>query len=98
MGPSPVPSDTRRAILDADDPVRLAITAVNPAPQLIPGVAEVLRGQRPNEGLVEQVVERALRIARPLKTSASTPEYRRHMLGWLVKRGLQAVMDRDRHA
>jgi 4-hydroxybenzoyl-CoA reductase subunit beta len=78
--------------------VRLAITAVNPAPQLIPGVAEVLRGQRPNEGLVEQVVERALRIARPLKTSASAPEYRRHMLGWLVKRGLQAVMDRDRHA
>jgi 4-hydroxybenzoyl-CoA reductase subunit beta len=78
--------------------VRLAITAVNPAPQLIPGVAEVLRGQRPNEDLVGQVVAQALRIARPLKTSASTPEHRRHMLGWLVKQGLQAILGGDRHA
>jgi 4-hydroxybenzoyl-CoA reductase subunit beta len=78
--------------------VRLAITAINPAPQLIPGVAEVLRGQRPNEDLLEQVVAQALRIARPLKTSASTPEYRRHMLGWLVKQGLQAALGGDRHA
>jgi 4-hydroxybenzoyl-CoA reductase subunit beta len=77
---------------------RLAITAVNPAPQLIPGIAELLRGQRPNDVLVGQVVEQALRIARPLKTSASTPEYRRHMLGWLVKQGLQAVLGGDRHA
>jgi 4-hydroxybenzoyl-CoA reductase subunit beta len=78
--------------------VRLAITAVNPAPQLIPGVAEMLRGQRSNEDLVGQVVEQTLRIARPLKTSASTPEYRRHMLRWLVKQGLQAVLGGDRHA
>jgi 4-hydroxybenzoyl-CoA reductase subunit beta len=89
------------ASLEDDGTIRdaqLAITAVNPAPQLIPGVAEVLRGQRPNEDLAGQVVERALRIARPLKTSASTPEYRRHMLGWLVKQGLQAVLGGDRHA
>lgn len=78
-----------RTVLDA----RLAITAVNPAPRLIPGVGELLTRQQPAEDAILQVVERALRVAKPLKTSASTPEYRRYLLGWLVAQGLRAVLN-----
>jgi CO dehydrogenase flavoprotein C-terminal domain len=83
------------ASLEYDSAIRdahLAVTAVNPAPRVISGNVEILRGQRLSGELVEQVVERALRVARPLKTSANTPEYRRHMLGYLVKQGLKTAM------
>ncbi|MBI3325227.1 MAG: hypothetical protein HYZ81_00785, partial [Nitrospinae bacterium] len=75
-------------VLDA----RIAITAVNPSPHLIPGVSEILQGHPPAEPSIALVVERALRVAKPLKTSASTPDYRRYMLGWLVTQGLRAVL------
>jgi 4-hydroxybenzoyl-CoA reductase subunit beta len=68
--------------------VRAALTAVNPAPQLVPGVNSVFGQQGTHADLMEEVVRLALRSARPLKTSASTMEYRRHMLAVMLRRAL----------
>jgi hypothetical protein len=68
---------------------RLALTAVNPAPRLVN--ADLLRGKRYDPALVEQVAHEAIRTGKPLRTSASTPEYRRHMLRVFVRRALQEL-------
>jgi CO/xanthine dehydrogenase FAD-binding subunit len=41
--------------------------------------------------LIEIVRSLAMKSAKPLKTSASTMEYRRHMIGVLVKRSLEKL-------
>jgi len=75
---------------------RVAITAVNPAPYLVPDAAHALAGKSATEiehaGLV--VGELAARIAKPLTTSALTPEYRREMIRVFAKRAvLKAARD-----
>jgi 4-hydroxybenzoyl-CoA reductase subunit beta len=67
---------------------RLAITAVNPAPLLVRGAAELLIGKPLNEDVAIAAGELAAKTARPLTTSALTPEYRRQMLRVLTKRAL----------
>jgi 4-hydroxybenzoyl-CoA reductase subunit beta len=67
---------------------RLAITAVNPAPRLVRGVRELLAGKHMNEEIATEVGELAARTAKPLTTSALTPEYRREMIRVLAKRAL----------
>jgi 4-hydroxybenzoyl-CoA reductase subunit beta len=67
---------------------RLAITAVNPAPLLVQGVKELLTGRSLNEGLASAAGELAAKTAKPLTTSALTPEYRREMVRVLTKRAL----------
>ncbi len=69
---------------------RIALTAVNPCPRLVPA-AERLRGRRFEPELVEEVAHEAIRTGKPLRTSASTPEYRRHMVRVFVRRALQEV-------
>lgn len=66
---------------------RIGLTAVNPAPRLVPA-AQLLDGQRYSSALVEQVAREAIRVGKPLKTSASTMEYRRHMVQVFVRRAL----------
>lgn len=68
---------------------RLALTAVNPAPRQVPGIDQILCGRPLAEEVLEECATRALKVARPLRTSASTMEYRRHMVGVLVKRALR---------
>jgi 4-hydroxybenzoyl-CoA reductase subunit beta len=72
---------------------RVAITAVNPAPLLVRGAAEALKGREVTEELAAQVGELAARTAKPLTTSALTPEYRREMVRVFTKR---AVLDAAR--
>jgi len=67
---------------------RVALTGANPAPKLVKA-AEVLRGQAYNAELVEQVAHDAVRTGKPLRTSASTPEYRRNIIKVFVRRALQ---------
>ncbi|HEV2495445.1 MAG TPA: FAD binding domain-containing protein [Terriglobia bacterium] len=69
---------------------RLALTAVNPAPKLV-AAAESLRGRRYDPALVEEVAHEAIRTAKPLRTSASTMEYRRHMVRVYVRRALKEL-------
>jgi 4-hydroxybenzoyl-CoA reductase subunit beta len=66
---------------------RIALTAVNPAPRRVPA-AERLAGQTYSAELVEDVAREAIRTAKPLKTSASSMEYRRHMIRVFVRRAL----------
>jgi len=71
---------------------RLALTAVNPAPKLVD--VHRLTGRRYDPNLVEEVAHEAIRTGKPLRTSASTPEYRRHILRTFVRRALQELWNR----
>jgi len=70
---------------------RLAITAVNPAPLLVKGITEMLEGKVVDEALAEAVAVLAAKTAKPLTTSALTPEYRREMIRIFTKRAVLAA-------
>ena len=67
---------------------RMAITAVNPAPHIVTDAASHLTGKQMNEELATEIGEMAARTAKPLTTSALTPEYRREMVKVFAKRAL----------
>jgi 4-hydroxybenzoyl-CoA reductase subunit beta len=67
---------------------RMAITAVNPAPHLVKDADAYLVGAEVGEELAEKIGELASRTAKPLTTSALTPEYRREMVKVFAKRAL----------
>jgi 4-hydroxybenzoyl-CoA reductase subunit beta len=71
---------------------RLALTGVNPAPKLVE--VRKLTGRRFDPELVEEIAHEAIRTGKPLRTSASTPEYRRHILRTFVRRTLQELWHR----
>jgi 4-hydroxybenzoyl-CoA reductase subunit beta len=68
--------------------VRVGLTAVNPAPLLAPEAAALLNGQRFSPELVEEASRTVICTGKPLKTSVSTPEYRRDMLRVFTRRAL----------
>ena len=70
---------------------RLAITAVDPSPMLVKGAREILEGKSVDADLAHAVGELAARSAKPLTTSALTPEYRREMIRVLTKRAVLAA-------
>ena len=71
--------------------VRVAITAVNPAPVLVKGATEALAGKSIDETLAERIGNLAAKTAKPLTTSALTPEYRREMIRVFTKRAVLAA-------
>jgi 4-hydroxybenzoyl-CoA reductase subunit beta len=70
---------------------RVAVTAVNPAPMLVKGASELLAGKILDEALAEAVGNLAAKTAKPLTTSALTPEYRREMIRVFAKRAVLAA-------
>ena len=70
---------------------RIGITAVNPAPLIVKGASEMLAGKAVDEALAEAVGDLAARTAKPLTTSALTPEYRREMIRVFTKRAVLAA-------
>ncbi len=70
---------------------RVALTAVNPAPVLVKGAMEMLSGKMLDETLAEAVGNLAAQTAKPLTTSALTPEYRREMIRTFAKRAVLAA-------
>ena len=70
---------------------QVGITAVNPAPMLVKGVAELTAGKVIDEVLAEAVGDLAARTAKPLTTSALTPEYRREMIRVFTRRAFLAA-------
>jgi 4-hydroxybenzoyl-CoA reductase subunit beta len=70
---------------------RVAITAVNPAPMLLKDADAQLIGATPSDDIAEQIGELAARTAKPLTTSALTPEYRREMVRVFAKRAVMAA-------
>src|ERR1700730_1579278 len=72
---------------------RLAITAVNPAPMLVKGADVLLAGKVLDESLAAAAGDLAAKTARPLTTSALTPEYRREMIRVFTKRAVLAAAE-----
>jgi 4-hydroxybenzoyl-CoA reductase subunit beta len=70
---------------------RIGITAVNPAPLLVEGASAMLKGKAINATLAEAIGDLAARTAKPLTTSALTPEYRREMIRVFTKRAVLAA-------
>ena len=70
---------------------RVAITAVNPMPVLVPAAEHALVGKQVSEHTATVVGELAAKIAKPLTTSALTPEYRREMVRVFAKRAVLAA-------
>jgi 4-hydroxybenzoyl-CoA reductase subunit beta len=70
---------------------RVAVTAVNPAPLLVKGADELLAGKVVDEALAEAVGNLAAKTAKPLTTSALTPEYRREMIRVFTKGAVLAA-------
>ena len=70
---------------------RVAITAVNPAPMMVKGASQALEGKLVDEALAESIGDLAARTAKPLTTSALTPEYRREMIRVFTKRAVLAA-------
>ncbi len=70
---------------------KVAVTAVNPAPLLVKGASEALAGRKLDEQLATHIGELAARTAKPLTTSALTPEYRREMIRVFTKRAVLAA-------
>jgi 4-hydroxybenzoyl-CoA reductase subunit beta len=70
---------------------KIAMTAVNPAPVLVQQAGEMLIGKTIDEALAEAVGDIAARTAKPLTTSALTPEYRREMIRVFTKRAVLAA-------
>ena len=68
---------------------RVAITGVNPAPLLVR--TDGLQGREISDELAAQIGELAARTAKPLTTSALTPEYRREMVRVFTRRALLAA-------
>jgi 4-hydroxybenzoyl-CoA reductase subunit beta len=67
---------------------RVGLTAVNPAPVLVKGTTELLAGRRMTEEWAEAAGVLAAQTAKPLTTSALTPEYRREMIRVFTKRAV----------
>jgi 4-hydroxybenzoyl-CoA reductase subunit beta len=70
---------------------RIGITAVNPAPLLVNGASDLLIGKAMDEALAEAAGDLAAKTAKPLTTSALTPEYRREMIRVFTKRTVLAA-------
>jgi len=77
--------DSRGVCRDA----RLALTAVNPAPLLVKEASDWLVGQAASPELIDRVAQQAIRTAKPLTTSGSTPVYRRDMVRVFTRRALE---------
>jgi 4-hydroxybenzoyl-CoA reductase subunit beta len=75
------------------DDIQIALTAVNPAPVLVPGLTTLLSNGRIDNNAAEHAGELASRAAKPLTTSALTPEYRREMIRVFTKRALLALIE-----
>jgi len=69
----------------------IGITAVNPAPVLVKEAGELLVGKVIDESLAEAAGDLAAKTAKPLTTSAQTPEYRREMIRVFTKRAVLAA-------
>lgn len=70
---------------------RIGLTAVNPAPVRIEEASRLLAGRSYSAELADAVAQAVIRTGKPLKTSVSTPEYRREALQVFTRRALRTL-------
>src|SRR5262245_60148212 len=75
---------------------RVAVTAVNPAPLLVAAAEHALMGKWIDESAAAVVGELAAKTAKPLTTSALTPEYRREVVKVYAKRAVLSLERSER--
>jgi 4-hydroxybenzoyl-CoA reductase subunit beta len=73
--------------------IQIALTAVNPAPVVVEGLTALVNRGQIDESTADHAGELAARTAKPLTTSALTPEYRREMIRVFTKRTLLALFE-----
>lgn len=73
--------------------IQIALTAVNPAPVLVEGLAVLVDRGQIDDIAAEHAGELAAQTAKPLTTSSLTPEYRREMIRVFTKRALLAAIE-----
>ena len=73
--------------------IQIALTAVNPAPVLVAGLSVITNNGAIDDRAAEHAAELAARTAKPLTTSALTPEYRREMIRVFTKRAILTAIE-----
>ena len=72
--------------------VRIALTAVGPAPLRATGAEDMLRGQKLSADLIHEAANRASKDARPISAIGTTVAYRRQMISVLVRRTIEKLV------
>jgi 4-hydroxybenzoyl-CoA reductase subunit beta len=78
--------------------LQIAMTAVNPAPILVKGIEALIANGSSPEHIADAAAELAARTAKPLTTSALTPEYRREMIRVFTRRAVLDVLGQQPRA
>lgn len=72
--------------------VRIGLGAVAPTPERALKAEELLNGAKADEGMIDKASEIAASEARPIDDHRGSAEYRREMVGVLVRRGLKNIV------
>ncbi len=72
--------------------IRIALGAVAPTPIRARKAEAVIRGQRIDDGLIEEAAQVAAGESRPINDMRSSAEYRRDMVRVLVRRAIKQAI------
>ncbi len=73
---------------------RIALAAVAPTPLLVPDAGAALVGTSLDAGAIAKAADLAQKAAKPISDMRGDADYRRHLVGVLVKRALALAIDR----
>ena len=75
---------------------RVSIGAVAPTPLMVPAAADALVGTKLDEQALQAAADAATAASNPITDRRGTVEYRKHVVGVLVKRAAKIAADRVR--
>ncbi len=73
---------------------RIALAAVAPTPLLAADAGAALVDGEINDALIDRVAKLARAAARPISDMRGDADYRRHLVGVLVKRAIKGAVER----
>jgi carbon-monoxide dehydrogenase medium subunit len=75
---------------------RVALAAVAPTPLMVPEMEQLLGGRPVDDVAIAEAAAAAQAAARPISDMRGTADYRRQLVGVLVKRALETAIVRAR--